>query len=151
LASDLEARQELLDGVGDAVDELGYALACLGAAYEQLDEATADALEEQLFGPVQVAYGRAKRAYAGFAARHGLTERAFEAQEAGPPSTRARGFIDNGVAAIGQAGGALASVQDAPLFMDLGDRELRDGVTEVRALLGDLPQRARELVRRLGR
>jgi hypothetical protein len=51
-----EARQDLLDGIADAIDEIG---AALGAAYEQLDEHTADRLEAELFRPVQVAYGRA--------------------------------------------------------------------------------------------
>ena len=67
-----EARQELLDTVGDATDELGAALASLGAAYEQLDDHSADRLEEQLFRPVQAVYGRARRTHAAFAARHGL-------------------------------------------------------------------------------
>ena len=70
--TDAEVRQELLDGIGEAVDELGTALAALGTAYELLDERSADRLEEELFGPVQKAYGRAKRTYADFAARHRL-------------------------------------------------------------------------------
>ena len=68
-----EARQELLDTIADAIDELGVALAALGEAYEQLDERTADTLEEQLFRPVQTAYGRAQRTHSGFAQRFGLT------------------------------------------------------------------------------
>ena len=50
-----EARQDLLDTIADAIDEVAVALAALGAAYEQLDERSADELEEQLFRPVQVA------------------------------------------------------------------------------------------------
>jgi hypothetical protein len=49
-----EARQHLLDGIADATDEIGAALAALGAAYEQLDEHTADRLDAELFRPVQV-------------------------------------------------------------------------------------------------
>ena len=64
-----EARQDLLDIVAEAIDELAVALAALGEAYEQLDEQHADELEEQLFRPVQVAYGRAKRTHAAFAER----------------------------------------------------------------------------------
>jgi hypothetical protein len=33
-----EARQELLDTLAQAANELGFAGACLGEAYEQLDE-----------------------------------------------------------------------------------------------------------------
>ena len=57
-----EGRQELLDGFAEAIESIGHALAALGAAYEQLDERNADRLEEELFGPVQGAYGRAKSA-----------------------------------------------------------------------------------------
>ena len=70
-----EARQDLLDAVAEAIDELAVALAALGAAYEQLDEHHADELEAQLFRPVQVAYGRAKRTHTGFAERSGLPVR----------------------------------------------------------------------------
>ena len=52
-----EARQELLDAFAEVIEQIGYALAALGAAYEQLDEQNADRLEEKLFGPVQLAFG----------------------------------------------------------------------------------------------
>ena len=149
--TDAEARQELLDTLAGATDEIAYALACLGAAYEQLDEYSADKLEEQLFRPIQKAYGAAKRTHAAFAARHGLPGRTFEPQSAGLPSTGARGFIDNAVDAAGAAGGALAGLQDSPLLIEAGDVELRAGLSEVRELLGGLPRQARELVRALGR
>jgi hypothetical protein len=149
--TNVEGRQQLLDALAGAVDDIGLALAALSAAYEQLDLATADKLEDELFGPVQLAYGRAKRTYAAFADRHGLATRAFEAQVAGLPSTGAKGFIDDAVTAIGAAGGALATLQDSPMLLEVGDIELRKGVAEVRELIGDLPHHARELVRRLGR
>ena len=59
-----EARQDLLDAFADAIEHIGVALADLGAAYELLDERNGDRLEEELFGPVQRAYGRAKSTYA---------------------------------------------------------------------------------------
>jgi hypothetical protein len=149
--TNLEGRQELLDSLAEAIDQIGRALASLSAAYEQLDLTTADTLEEKLFGPVQRAYGRAKRTHAEFAERHGMPGRVFEPQSAGVPSTGVRGFIDDAVAAIGAAGGVLATLQDSPMLLEVGDVELRRGLTEVRELIGDLPQRARELVRRLGR
>jgi hypothetical protein len=149
--TNVEGRRQLLDALAEAIDEIGLALAALSAAYEQLDLASADKLEEELFGPVQLAYGRAKRTYAAFADRHELVTRGFEPQSAGLPSTGAKGFIDNAVTAIGAAGGALATLQDSPMLLEVGDIELRKGVVEVRELIGDLPGRARELVRRLGR
>jgi hypothetical protein len=146
-----EARQELLDGFAEAVDGIGLALAALGAAYEQLDEHNADRLEAELFGPVQRAYGRAKSTYAQFAARHGVAGRSFEAPSAGIPSTGAKGFIDNAVAAVAEADGALSALQDSSLPTEVGDVELRAALTDVREQLGGVRQRARELERTLGR
>jgi hypothetical protein len=149
--TNLEGRQQLLDSLAEAIERIGFALASLSAAYERVDVATADTLEEELFGPVQRAYGRAQRTHAAFAARHGLTARAFEAPSAGLPSTGVKGFLDDAAAAIGAADGTLATLQDSPVLLEVGDVELRSGLVEVRELLTDLTPRARELVRRLGR
>jgi hypothetical protein len=146
-----EARADLLDAFAEAIEQIGFALADLGAAYEQLDERNADRLEEQLFGPVQRAYGRAKGAHARFTERHGLPARTFEAPAAGIPSTGARGFIDDAVSAVAEADGVLSTLQDSSLPTEVGDVELRAALTEVRELLGGVRQRARELERTLGR
>jgi hypothetical protein len=146
-----EARQELLDALAAAIEDIGLALADLAAAYEQLDEVNADRLEAELFGPVQVAYGRAKRTHAEFAARHGLPSGAFEGSAAGPPSIGAQGFIDNAVRAVGEADGGLSALQDSSLPAEVGDVELRTGLREVRELLGSIRQRAQGLQRTLGR
>jgi hypothetical protein len=66
-----EARQELLDTVAQAANELGFASACLAEAYERLDEYNGDRLEAECFRPVGMAYGRAKRTHTDFAVRHG--------------------------------------------------------------------------------
>jgi hypothetical protein len=146
-----EARQELLDALAEAIERIGLALAALGAAYEQLDEHNADRLEAELFGPVQLAYGRAKGTYAQFANRHGMTSRSFEAPAPGIPSTGAKGFIDSAVNATAEADSALSELQDSGLPAEVGDVELRAGLTGVRELLGGVRQRARELERTLGR
>lgn len=146
-----EARQELLDTFAEAIERIGLALAALGAAYEQLDEQNADRLETELFGPVQVAYGRAKSTHTQFAARHGLASRAFETPSPGIPSTGAKGFIDNAVNAVAEADSALAALQDSTLPTEVGDVELRAALTDVRERLGGVRQRARELERTLGR
>ena len=57
--STAEARQQLLEDIAAAVEEIGVALAALTEAYDHLDERMADRMEEELFRPVQVAYGRA--------------------------------------------------------------------------------------------
>ena len=146
-----EARQELLDTLGEAIDEIADALAALGAAYEQLGTVPADRLEEELFRPVQAAYGRAKRTHAGFAQRQGLPTRTFAPATPGLPSTGIRGFVDGAVEAAGEADAVLAELQDSMMPVEVGDPELRAGLAEVRELLGDVPGRAREFVRTLGR
>jgi hypothetical protein len=146
-----QARRELLDDLGGAIDALGRALAALGDAYEQLDERTADALEEQLFRPLQAAYGRAQRTHAGFAARHGLPERAFVPAAGGLPSRGVRAFVEAAAAAIGEADARISELQDSLRPVEVGDADLRDGLSDVRRQIADLPARARALVRVLGR
>jgi hypothetical protein len=146
-----QARADLLDDLAVATDALGRALAALGEAYEQLDERTADALEEQLFRPVQGAYGRARRTHAGFADRSGLPARAFEPATPGLPSQGVKGFLDAAVDAITDADGILAELQDSMRPVEVGDAELRAGLSEVRELLAPLPGRAREMLRTFGR
>jgi hypothetical protein len=146
-----DARQQLLDTLAEATDALGSALAALGEAYEQLDERSGDVLEQELFRPVQLAYGRARRTHTAFAERHGLPIRTFEPALPGAPSRRARGFIDDGVDAARSADEGLATLQDSMLPVEVGDAELRAGLEEVRTLLGGLTARAREFERTLGR
>jgi hypothetical protein len=149
--SDVETRQQLLDALGEATDYLGQALVALGAAYEQLDEQQADRLEEQLFRPVQLAYGRAKRTYTEFARRHGLIAREFTTAAPGLPSTGVKGFVEQAVEAIGQAENELVALQDSLMPIEVGDPELRAGMSEVRRLIDGLSQQARGFVRTFGR
>ncbi|MEA2209568.1 MAG: hypothetical protein QOF54_2045 [Solirubrobacteraceae bacterium] len=146
-----DARQSLLDTIAGAIDQLALALGALADAYEQLDEQSSQRMEEQLFGPVQLAYARAQRTYAAFAQRHALRERAFATAPAGAPSAGARGFLDRASGEIASADAILAELQDSMLPVEVGDVELRDGLRQVRELLGPLGVRARELVRVLGR
>jgi hypothetical protein len=146
-----QARQELLDAIAEAIDRIGVALAALGAAYELLDERNADRLEEDLFRPVQAAYGRAKRTHAGFAERYGLPGRAFEPATPGGPSHGVKGFLDIALDAVGAADASLVALQDSMRPVEVGDAELRAGLAEVRGLVGDLRGRARAFVRTLGR
>jgi hypothetical protein len=146
-----EARQELLDTIAEAIDEIGVALAALGAAYEQLDDNTADRLEEELFRPVQLAYGRAKRTHAGFAKRFGLPDRTFEAAIPGSPSHGVKGFVEEAVDAVGRADHGLSELQDSMRPVDVGDAELRAGLSDVREHLGGLRSRSRQLISIFGR
>jgi hypothetical protein len=147
----VEARQQLLDTLAEATDAIGAALAALGAAYEQLDDYQAGELEEKLFRPVQLAFGRARRTHTGFAGRHGLAGRKFEPPSAGLQSIGAKGFIDNAVVAVSRADTTLASLQDSLLPVEVGDPDLRAALAELRDLISGFPQAARELVRTIGR
>lgn len=146
-----QARQDLLDTVADAIDEIAGALAALGDAYELLDDAGADKLEEELFRPVQSAYGRAQRTHTAFAGRFGLPTRVFSPAASGAASRGVKGFVEDAVDAIEQADGTLSSLQDSLLPTEVGDPELRAGLAEVRRLIGDVPARAERYVSRFGR
>ena len=146
-----EGRQELLDALAAAFEHIGFAVADLGAAYEQLDERNADRLETELFAPLQRAYGRAKSTHAKFAAGHGLAGRTFEAPSPGIPSTGVHAFIDGAVRSVAEADSALAELQDSSLPTEVGDMAVRAGLAEVRELLGGVRPKARELERTLGR
>jgi class 3 adenylate cyclase len=146
-----EARQELLDTVAQAANELGFAGACLAEAYERLDEYNGDTLEAECFRPVQMAYGRAKRTHTEFARRHGFPPAAFDAQPTGPASQGAASFITRAVEAVGVADRILGELQDSMLPVEAGDEELRAGLESIREPLGGLPGKAREFLRGLGR
>ncbi len=146
-----EGRQQVLDSLAVAADEIAVALALLSEAYEHLDENAAERLEEALFQPIQAAYGRAKRVHAGFVQRHELPGYTFQTPSPVAPSNGTKGLIEAAVAAAVRADGILGELQDTMLPVEVGDVELRAGLSEVRELVGGVRSRARELVRTLGR
>ena len=146
-----EARQELLDALAEATDRIGVGLAALGGAFELLDEYNAARLEEELFRPIQLSYGRAQRTHNGFAERTGLPARSFTAATSGAPSHGVKGFLDDGVAAIEEADAILGRLQDSMMPVEVGDPQLRADLAEVRRLIGGVGQRARQFVQTVGR
>jgi antitoxin component HigA of HigAB toxin-antitoxin module len=147
----LDARQRLLDTLGQATDELARALASLSAAHEMLDTQQADRLEAELFRPLRQAYGRAKRAHVEFAARYGLPGREFAMPSPGAPSTGIKGFVEDLVERIGRAETELVGLQDSLMPIEVGDADLRAALSEVRRLLDGLSERARALLSTFGR
>jgi hypothetical protein len=146
-----EGRTQLLADVAVAIDQLGAALAALTEAYERVDEESGDRLEKGLFRPVQSALGTARRTHAEFAARSGLPVGSTADQ---PPVSRPldpHAAIEHAVQALHDADEALAGLQDSMLPVEVGDPELRAGLSRTRELIGPLPGRARELLRTLGR
>jgi hypothetical protein len=146
-----EGRGRILEDLASAVDQIAFALAHLGEAYEQMDADSADRLEAELFAPAQGAYARASRTYNEFVKRHGLPERAVQPLAAVALPHGARGAIESAVEATERADHVIAELQDSMLPVEVGDEELRAGLSETRALIAPLPARARELVRTLGR
>lgn len=146
-----EGREQVLADLAVAVEQIADALACLGAAYEHLDEQRADVLEEQLFRPVQSAYGRAQRTHSEFAARSGLPPRTFRTHSAGVESQSVQGLIERAADAAQDADQSIAELQDSMLPVEVGDTELRAGLTQVRETLTAVSARARALVRTVGR
>jgi hypothetical protein len=147
----LEGREELLERLGEAIDGLALALADLGEAYEQLDEYASERLEQELFRPVQGAYGRAKRTHAEFAERYELLPRTFHPVSPRAPAGGAKGLIESALDAAAKVDMVLAELQDSMLPIEVGDPQVRAGLTEVREHIGGLRASAREIVRTLGR
>jgi hypothetical protein len=146
-----EAREEIVAELGRSIDRIALATACLGQAYELLDEATGDRLEGALFRPVQRAYARAKRTQAAFAGRVDLPVGAPEQPSAGLPSQGVKRFVERGGEAAADADRVLAELQDSMLPIEAGDAELRAGLAEVRELLAEVPAAVREFLRTFGR
>jgi hypothetical protein len=146
-----EARTRLLADVGHATDQLAVALACLGEAYEALDEQGAERLEQYLFRPVQAAYGRLKRSHSEFAGRYGLPARMFRAGSPGTHSSDARAYIERAIDATEAADHGIGTLQDSMLPVEVGDQELRAGLSEARELISAVPARGRQLLRTVGR
>ncbi len=151
--------------VAEATDQLALALASLGEAYEELDEQTADALEEQLFRPTQSAYGRLRRTHAEFAGRHGLPGREFEASSGGLHSADPRVYVDRAIEAIERADqrarrasglddagrGRRPRAQSRPVGDAIDDRRAARARPAADANPGPVATRARWLMRTQGR
>lgn len=148
-----EGRRELLEATAEAAEAIGASLAAIGEAYELVDDDTADRIESELFGPAQAAFGRAKRSHAEFAARCELPAHSFAtaAAPALPPSAGAAGFVEHAVERAEHADDILSELQDSMLPVEVGDPELRAAIADVRTRIGELPGRAHELLRTLGR
>lgn len=146
-----EGREQVLSDLAVAIEQIADAIATLGEAYEQLDEHAGDVLEEKLFRPVQSAYGRARRTYAEFAARSNLRARSFPPHSPGPANQSVQSLIERAVDAVHDADQSIAELQDSMLPVEVGDPELRAGLSGVRETLAGVAVRARDLTRTVGR
>jgi hypothetical protein len=149
--STAEARDRIIGDLEAAEEELGFAVAALGEAFEALPEGSADRLENELFRPVQKAYVRTKRTRTGFAQRVARETDEPEPKPVGPPSQGAKGFIQQAAGAAIQADQILAELQDSMMPVEGGDAELRAGLSEIRELLSPIRVSAATFLRTLGR
>jgi regulator of protease activity HflC (stomatin/prohibitin superfamily) len=60
-------------------------------------------------------------------------------------------YVERAVEAIERADEILAELQDSMMPVEVGDRELRDGLSETREEIAELPARARRVMRAQGR
>lgn len=149
--SNADARGQLLGVLGSAADRLAVALGELGGAYELLDERSAERMEDAVFRPIQLAYGRLRRTHGDFAARTGLPAREFAPAPEGAPARGVKPLIEAAAAEASAADGELAALQDSMLPVEFGDVEVREGIGEVRRLLDAVAPGTRELLRTFGR
>ncbi|HEX3804626.1 MAG TPA: hypothetical protein VHV75_17500 [Solirubrobacteraceae bacterium] len=145
-----EGRTQILDDAAAAVDQLSIAMAALGEAYEHLDEQAGDRMEARLFRPLQTGYGQLKRTHLEFAQRSGLPTRDFPTA---PPLAPAepRVSLEQAADAIQAADDMISELQDSLLPVEVGDRELRAGLSGTRSTIASLPEACDEFVRTLGR
>jgi hypothetical protein len=146
-----EGRDRIVTDLSEATGQIELALSYLTDAYELVDEGIADRLESELFAPVQAAFARARRTRSEFSRRYGLDQGGHEAAHAAPRPHHARGLIEGAAEAIEQADHWIAELQDSMLPVEVGDTELRAGLSETREVMAPMPAHARELVRTLGR
>jgi hypothetical protein len=146
----IEGRTQILDDSAVAVRDLAEAVAALGEAYELLDEDSGDRLEAVLFKPLQAAYGQLQRTHAEFAARSGLPGTHFPAPAQGAVADT-RALVDRAADAIQAAEDALAELQDTLLPVEVGDQELRAGLSAVRTTIARLPAACDAFVSTFGR
>jgi hypothetical protein len=145
-----EGRTQILDDAGAAIDQLSIAIAALGEAYEHLDDAAGERMETELFRPLQSAYGQLKRTHTEFAQRAGLPVRNF--LPAMPPAPEdPRASLDHAADAIQTADEMISELQDSLLPVEVGDQQLRGGLSGARSLIAPLPERCDAFIRTLGR
>ena len=103
-----------------------------------------------LFRPLQGAYGQLKRTLSEFAQRSGLPGRDFPAAPVLAPEDP-RASLEHAADAIQAADEILAELQDSLLPVEVGDQQLRSGLSGTRTAIAQLPEACDEFIRTLGR
>jgi hypothetical protein len=100
---------------------------------------------------VQAAYGRARRARAEFAERYALRDGTLEPHPGAVGVHDPRTHIERALEAVQAADQGIADLQDSMLPVDVGDPQIRAGLSETRSLIAEVPAHARQILRILGR
>ncbi len=143
-------RRQILEDAAQAGRPLAAALAALGDVYDLLDEPTAERMEERIFKPLQAAYGQLRRTLTEFAARTMLPAPAFRQAPVQLPEDPHAAFEHVADWAL-EADELLAELQDSLLPVEVGDAELRQGLSGTRTAIAAVPARCAEMLRTLGR
>ena len=143
-------RQQILEDAAAAAYPLNSALAAVAEIFEQLDEPTADRMEAIVFKPLQGGYGLLRRTLTDFAARSGLEPPQFYEPPVALPSG-AHAVLEHISEWAGEADQIIAELQDSLLPVEVGDPELRAGLSGTRTQIASVPHAVVELLRTLGR
>jgi hypothetical protein len=143
-------RLQILEETAAAVVQLAVALAELGEAYDHLDEHTAELMEDEVFRPLQGVYGQLKRTQSEFGDRYHLPVPSDEAATRPAPEDPRTAF-EHAADSIETADQILSELQDSLLPVEVGDRELRAGLSQARTLMTPLPGACDRLIRTIGR
>jgi hypothetical protein len=143
-------RRQILEDAAAAVGALSYGIAVLTEIYEQLDDPSADRLEALVFKPLQSGYGLLRRTLTEFATRYGMRSPAFPDPSQALP-TDPRAALEHVADAAVQADEMLSELQDTLLPVEVGDAELRAGLSGTRTAIASVPGQCAELIRLFGR
>lgn len=146
-----EAREQILNDLGAATDQIALAVASLGEAFEKVADGPGEVLEAELFRPAQKAYLRAKQTHTRFAETSGLPVLAFALPPPGPVTQDARTLIEQAATSTETADQGIAELQDSMLPIESGDAALRAGLGEIREILSAVPPAAERFLSTLGR
>ena len=69
----------------------------------------------------------------------------------GVPSTGVKGFVQDAVDAVERAEHELVALQDSSIAIEVGDPDLRSGLSEVRRLIAGVSTQAHAFLRSFGR
>jgi hypothetical protein len=143
-------RQQILEDAAAAAYPLSSALAAVSEIFEQLDEPTADRMEAIVFKPLQGGYGQLRRTLTEFATRSKLDPPEFHEPPVALPSG-AHAVLEHIAEWAGEADQIIAELQDTLLPVEVGDPELRAGLSGTRTQIAPVPGAVVQLLRTLGR